>query len=123
MKKEELLKSIKATATFKSTYEKDASLLKAMLQNRFKQSTLDELSDYQLEELSKYLNKLDSYQTGKQENATKNQMTLIKTLWSKNYKGKDTELQKALDAYIKGLGALSKKGAQIIIGGLRNGTK
>lgn len=122
MKKDELLKSIKATATFKSTYAKDESLLNAMLKNRFNKSTLDELSDYQLEELSKYLKKLDSYQTGKKEVATKNQMALIKTLWSQNYKGKDTELEKALDAYIKGLGALTKKGAEKIIGGLRNGT-
>ncbi|WP_324172005.1 phage protein GemA/Gp16 family protein [Sulfurimonas sp.] len=118
----ELLKSIKATATFKSTYEKDISLLTAMLQNRFNKPTLDELSDYQLEELGKYLKKLDSYQTGKTEMATKNQISLIKILWSQSYKGKDTELEKALDAYIKGLGALTKKDAQKIIGGLRNGT-
>jgi len=111
-----LIKSIKDSATFKSTYAKDESLLKAMLKNRFNKSTLEELSDYQLEELDKYLKKLDSYQTNKKEVATKNQIALIKTLWSQNYKGKD---EKALDAYIKSLGALTKKGAEKIIKGLK----
>jgi hypothetical protein len=122
----DLVKFIKATATFKSTYAKDESLLKAMLQNRFNKQSLDELSEYQLEELGKYLTKLDSYQVGKKELATKNQMKLIQTLWIEKFK-KDN---KAFDAYMKGLGALSKKGAEKLIEALKrpiveetNGTK
>ena len=124
---QELLKSVKATETFKSTYAKDESLLKAMLENRFNKQSLDELSDYQLEELGKYLKKLDSYGIGKKELATKNQISYIAALWAGTCKTREDNNEKSILAHIKkmlkrdvkSLEALSKKEADVIIGGLK----
>lgn len=118
--REQFIRSIKSSNVFKTTYS-NASLFKAMLENRFNKSTLDDLSDYQLEELDKYLKKLDAMQIGKVEMATKNQISHIRNLWKPI--GSETTLMShaktLLGKEVKTLESLSKKEAQRVIDNIK----